>query len=135
MGSTGRKTNQALSKILATVEAGNGVGRPLDAVENVFAIADQSRFDPFGQQFQEIADGAVVEAPFVFFQDQMEVAFRNVVAAAQAALALASEVPDAVDVVAAINEFIAMVDALVAEFGQVKNISGFPVLRRRCHRR
>jgi hypothetical protein len=45
-----RDTNDALSKVFATVQAGNGIGRLLDAFKDVFTVSNRPRSHPFGQR-------------------------------------------------------------------------------------
>lgn len=47
-----RDTNDALSKVIATVQAGNGIGRLLDAFKDVFTVSNRPRSHPFGQRPQ-----------------------------------------------------------------------------------
>ena len=47
-----RDTDDALSKVLATVQASNGIGRLLDAFEDVFTVSNRPRSHPFGQRPQ-----------------------------------------------------------------------------------
>ena len=64
----------------------------------------------------------MVEAPFAFLQEEMEVVFRDAVIAAHVALGLAPEVLDAVDVVSRLGEFVRVVDPVVPELRHVEHV-------------
>ena len=73
---------------------------------------------------QEIVSWSVVEAPFAFLEEEVEVLAGDAIVAAEMAFGLAPEVFDAVDVVALIGEALAVVDPEMVELGDVEDVVG-----------
>ena len=64
----------------------------------------------------------MVEAPFAFLEEEMEVIFRYAVVATHVALGLAPKVLNAVDVVAFGGGLLRVVDPVMAELGRVEHV-------------
>ena len=67
-------------------------------------------------------DGAVVEAPFALFDEQVKVLAGDAVVAPQMPLGLVPEILDSVDVVALIREQLRVVDPQMMELGHIEHI-------------
>ena len=79
---------------------------------------------PSGQHGEQVACRSVVEPPLAFLEEQVEVGFRDAVIAAQMSLGLVPEILDAIDLVGALYKGVLVIDPLMVEFRNIKNIIG-----------
>jgi hypothetical protein len=73
------------------------------------------------QRVQQVAGGAVVEAPFALFQEQVEVAFRNAVVTPHVSFGLVPKVLDAIDMIVRIGEELRVIDQVMMELRDIQH--------------
>jgi hypothetical protein len=81
------------------------------------------------QRLLHTPDGAIVEAPFALFDEEVKVLTRDAVVPPQAALRLVPEVLDPIDVIALIGKQFRVVDPEVVELRYIEHIIAFEAVR------
>ena len=79
-------------------------------------------FGPSHQYIEHVFGWAIVEAPFAFLEEQVEVLFRDAIEAAQVTFGLVPEILDAIDMVAVLHEGFRVIDPHMAELGNIKGV-------------
>ena len=79
-----------------------------------------------GKDFHEFCGRAVVEAPFAFREEEMKVLPWYSVVSTQVTLGLAPEILDAVDMVPAVSEARAVMDAIMMELRDIEFVVCVP---------